>query len=67
MMPIFESVQAIPPMDLVWKFEHDLLSSQVTVHTNTEKRGKKAKIDTAKINRAVENDLWYLVYTTAVL
>ena len=47
MMPIFESVRAIPSMDLVQKFERDPLSgSQVRVHTNVKKR---AKIDAAKI------------------
>ena len=39
MMPIFESVQAIPPTDPVWKFERNQLSgSQVIVLTNTKKR-----------------------------
>ena len=34
MMPIFESVRAIPPTDLVQTFERDLLSgSQVRVHS----------------------------------
>ena len=47
MMPIFESVRAIPPTDLVQTFERDLLSgSQVIAHKNT----KNAKTDAAKIN-----------------
>ena len=41
MMPIFESVRAIPPTDLVQTFERDLLNaSQVTVHTNIKKDKK---------------------------
>ena len=55
MMPIFESVQPIPPTDLVSKFEHDPLSgSQAIVHTNT----KKAKTDAAKINTFHKNIFW---------
>ena len=51
MMPIFESVQAIPSTDLVQTFERDPLSgSQVRVHTNIKKDKKKAKTDAAKIN-----------------
>ena len=42
MMPIFESVRAIPPTDLVQTFERDsLIGSQVRVHTNIKKRQKK--------------------------
>ena len=41
-VPIFESVWAIPPTDLVWKFERNLLSgSQIIMHIN--KKGKKRK------------------------
>ena len=48
MMPIFESVRAIPSTDVVQTFERDPLSgSQVRVHTNIK---KKAKTDAAKIN-----------------
>ena len=52
MMPIFESVRAIPSTDLVQTFERDPLSgSQVRVHTNIKKdKKKKAKTDAAKIN-----------------
>ena len=51
MMPIFESVRAIPSTDLVQKFERDsLFGSQVRVHTNRKKWKKKAKTDAAKIN-----------------
>ena len=51
MMPIFESVRAIPCTDVVQTFERDPLSgSQVRVHTNIKKRQKKAKTDAAKIN-----------------
>ena len=47
MMPIFESVRAIPSMDLVRTFERNPLSnSQVIAHTNTT----NAKTDAAKIN-----------------
>ena len=47
MIPILNSVQAIPPKDHVWKFERDLLSgSEVILHTIM----KKAKTDTTKIN-----------------
>ena len=50
-MPIFESVRAIPCTDVVQTFERDLLSgSQVRVHTNIKKKTKKAKTDAAKIN-----------------
>ena len=42
MMPIFESVRGIPSTDLVQTFERDPLSgSQVRVHTNIKKGGKK--------------------------
>ena len=42
MMPIFESVQAIPSTDVVQTFECDPLSgSQVRVHTNIKKRQKQ--------------------------
>ena len=45
MMPIFESVRAIPSTDVVQTFEHDLLSgSQVRVHTNK-------KLELVRINR----------------
>ena len=54
MMPIFESVRAIPSTDLVQTFDRDsLIGSQVRVHTNIKKRQKKkkkAKTDAAKIN-----------------
>ena len=51
MMPIFESVRAIPSTDVVQTFERDPLSgSQVRLHTNIKKRQKKAKTDAAKIN-----------------
>ena len=53
MMPIFESVRAIPSTDLVQTFERDpLIGSQVRVHTNIKKKTKKkkAKTDAAKIN-----------------
>ena len=42
MMPIFESVRAIPSMDVVQTFERDPSSgSQVRVHTNIKKRQKQ--------------------------
>ena len=44
MMPIFESVRAIPCTDVVQTFEHDPLSgSQVRVHTNIKKDKKRQK------------------------
>ena len=53
MMPIFESVRAIPSTDVVQTFELDPLSgSQVRVHRNIKRKTKKkkAKTDAAKIN-----------------
>ena len=51
MMPIFESVRAIPSTDLVQTFERDsLIGSQVRLHTNIKKAKKQAKTDAAKIN-----------------
>ena len=44
MMPIFESVRAIPSMDVVQTFGRDLSSgSQVRVHTNIKKDKKRQK------------------------
>ena len=44
MMPIFESVRAIPSTDLVQTFERDsLIGSQVRVHTNIKKKTKKKR------------------------
>ena len=44
MMPIFESVRAIPCTDVVQTFERDPLSgSQVRVHTNIKKRQKQMR------------------------
>ena len=47
MMPIFKSIRAIPPTDLVSKFEHNpIRGSQVIVHTNI----KKTKLELIRIN-----------------
>ena len=59
MMPIFESVRAIPSTDRVQKFEHDLLSdSQVIVHTNIKKT-KKSQLELVRIKPPENGGIMY--------